>query len=649
MKKQSYGKIYLLFIIIAFLLYGNTIKNDYALDDEFVVAGNNNIVQNGLKAIPKIFTSYHAKDEAGNEYEYRPIVKVSYALEIQLFRNNVHLHHFFNIIYYALCLIILFKMLMLLFENHNLETIVWIVVVFAFIPVHSEVVASLKNRDVMLGFIFINMALIFFIRWMKEKKWIYYLLMLLSFGVALLSKLDSLPLIAIVPLIYFQKKEIYFSKQKYHWGAVVVFIIISMLFIHFGLEKLEKHVLLNPQNKIRIMNYFENPLYFEKKFIYRVYALFNSLGFGVWLLLLPIKMSSYYGYDVISVFHIDTYGYIGIMAFVLLFFLFIKEFRKKSLLWYGVMFFGIFISMFLNFVKPVPGIMADRFLFNASIGWSIIVIFILEFIRQKWVLKQKDFIFSNIQWWKQKNKILILLSIYFLMQSILIIKRNNEWKYKLDLYAADVQKYPKSAKLHILYGSQIVIEYMNKSGILKMEDSNKNLSIALNEFKTALKIDTTCSSCLNNIAFLMMNWLQDYHSSIPYLLRAYQIDSTRKEMLSNIAIAYFKTNKNKDTVELFAKKAILKDREKNYEIPYSILLEFYKREKLYDKGIVFFEQQAKERPYSEYILSCIAQFALLKNDTSKAIDAYEKLLIVNPNNIEVIKYLNTLKEQYKKK
>jgi len=35
--KQSYGKIYWLLIAIAFLLYGNTIKNDYALDDEFVV------------------------------------------------------------------------------------------------------------------------------------------------------------------------------------------------------------------------------------------------------------------------------------------------------------------------------------------------------------------------------------------------------------------------------------------------------------------------------------------------------------------------------------------------------------------------------------------------------------------------------------
>ena len=74
-------KIYIFFTVLAFILYGNSLNNEYALDDDMVA--DNILVSHGVKAIPQIFKSRYASGK--QEYEYRPIVTSSFAIEKQLF------------------------------------------------------------------------------------------------------------------------------------------------------------------------------------------------------------------------------------------------------------------------------------------------------------------------------------------------------------------------------------------------------------------------------------------------------------------------------------------------------------------------------------------------------------------------------------
>ena len=78
---------YIIFItVVAFILYGNTIPNDYSFDDVYVT--NNLDVQSGFRAIPKIFTSLYAnmyEDGKPLTFGYRPVVKASYAIEYGFF------------------------------------------------------------------------------------------------------------------------------------------------------------------------------------------------------------------------------------------------------------------------------------------------------------------------------------------------------------------------------------------------------------------------------------------------------------------------------------------------------------------------------------------------------------------------------------
>src|ERR1035437_5863999 len=76
LKQPNYvnWKISLLIFAFVFILYGNSIKNDYALDDNYVTVTtpekpNNPRIEKGIKGIPKLFTSHYV-ETAAQSFEY---------------------------------------------------------------------------------------------------------------------------------------------------------------------------------------------------------------------------------------------------------------------------------------------------------------------------------------------------------------------------------------------------------------------------------------------------------------------------------------------------------------------------------------------------------------------------------------------------
>lgn len=142
--------MYWLLALLTFFIYANSINNGYNLDDE-IVTNNHPLTSQGIKAIVEIFTSPYYKDDMGYSYGYRPIVHVSFAIEHELFGENPQVSHFFNVLLYALSVILFFHLLQRLFGKNHLPLIFIAVLFFAVHPVHSEVVASIKNRDEILA------------------------------------------------------------------------------------------------------------------------------------------------------------------------------------------------------------------------------------------------------------------------------------------------------------------------------------------------------------------------------------------------------------------------------------------------------------------------------------------------------------------
>lgn len=188
-----------LVFVFAFALFANSIPNNYNLDDELVTL-NHRLTSKGISAIPEIFRSPYYKDEHGYSYEYRPVGLTSFAIEHQFFGDNPHVSHFFNVFLYALCCVLLYQVLLLLFNTYSPILILAFTLIFAAHPAHTEVVCSIKNRDEILGLLF---SLLAFYAALKsvEKSHIWMIFAVpLFFTLALLSKSTIVSFAFIIPL-----------------------------------------------------------------------------------------------------------------------------------------------------------------------------------------------------------------------------------------------------------------------------------------------------------------------------------------------------------------------------------------------------------------------------------------------------------------
>ena len=98
---------------LAFVLYVNTLWNQYALDDAIVIT-QNQFTQQGFKGIGNIMTSdvflgfFKTEKNLVAGGRYRPLSVVTFAIEHQLFGENPGVSHFINLLLYALTGIVLF-------------------------------------------------------------------------------------------------------------------------------------------------------------------------------------------------------------------------------------------------------------------------------------------------------------------------------------------------------------------------------------------------------------------------------------------------------------------------------------------------------------------------------------------------------------
>jgi hypothetical protein len=236
--------LYLFILIVCFILYGQSINNNFNIDDDYVYE-NHTLVQKGISGIPEIFTSrYNTKDE--QYFGYRPLTIAIYAIEFEIFGSNPHTAHFFNIIYYTACCWLLFYFLSIIFKEKYSANYLWlsfiIVLIFAVHAMHTEVVLSIKNREEIVSMILGLTSAIFSLKFFNTKRLIFIIPAVVSLAMAFLAKESAIVFIVLIPLtIIFYKTDIkLFSKMSYNaeffkMGSKVqmllsILLIIWMLF-----------------------------------------------------------------------------------------------------------------------------------------------------------------------------------------------------------------------------------------------------------------------------------------------------------------------------------------------------------------------------------------------------------------------------------
>lgn len=231
LSKSENPIIWLLFLI-TLIVYGNSVFNDYALDDSLVIT-QNDFVKKGLSGIKDIFTTdsftgfFKQDKELVQGGRYRPLSLATFAAEYSLWGLKPALSHSINVLIFGLLIITLLKTLKTVFRflmpNQEWALVTFFgTLIFAVHPVHTEVVANIKGRDELLAVLFMLLSLVFSIRSLVSPSIKNIAAAGLLFFAALLSKENALALLAIFPVILLLD----FRRTKFLRFALTLFVLI---------------------------------------------------------------------------------------------------------------------------------------------------------------------------------------------------------------------------------------------------------------------------------------------------------------------------------------------------------------------------------------------------------------------------------------
>ncbi len=421
----------ILLIVVCLVCYAGSLRNDYALDDDFAFYANQ-YVQKGFSGIPDILTHpYYTSSTL--TFDYRPVASVTFAVEKEIFGNNPHISHGINLSLYIIAVLLLLGALT---EVVGLGLVPAFItaLIFAVHPAHTEVVASIKNREELLSFIFCMLAFFTVHRFFDQKKlagWLLYGMLtiaclLLSFA----SKLTSIPVIVIFAAMLYMQGRYRSARQFYPLFAAIALVSLSYLVVILRMSNRPVYDLENP-----LVSY---PGDISAKIGTTAMALLFYFRF-MWV---PHPFSFFYGYNTIPVVHLgDPVAMLSIMLHLGLFIYGIILFFRKNLTGLFILSYFFAIALYSNILIPYTGIVSERALFFPGL-WFIgaMVHWCYERLSGKAV--------SAIL----RNGALALLAIVITAYGVLDMDRVAQWHDTLTLMSSDIPHLDNSTLANYFYG-----------------------------------------------------------------------------------------------------------------------------------------------------------------------------------------------------
>ncbi len=607
----------LIIIVFTYILYGNSIPNFYNIDDYHVIE-NNAQAAKGISGIPEIFSTLYA-EESGLSYGYRPIVRMSFAIDYQFFGNLEwfpYINHFINVFLYMLAMVLLYIVLKKIFRKMNPFFPFLITLLFMAHPLHTEVVASLKSRDEILALIFCLLAMQQFLRWANLKKTISLIFGSVFLILAILSKETAFSFLLIFPLTMY-----FFTSIKPQRLWLFTFIIIFVAVFAFVVPQL----FLTSMSREQWM--IENPLIGE--------GFFTKVATGFYVLLLylkkliyPLPMLFYYGYNMVPVKTLANGWVILSLLFYLGIFVFaVMKFRKKQLLSYIILFFLITIAMFSNIIRLVPGIMADRFMFFPSLAFSMFIAYFLF-----WLFRAD--IHERIQVRKNIIPVIVVVIIILLPFTTMTIDRNKDWRTRIDLYEHDIKDLKNSVKANDLLATEITTQV---TAVIQSEPINvakfqmPAIRRAIELYNNAIDIYPAHYSSYYNLGFIYSELMAEYTRSLNYFRTAISNEANKEEPYYPRAHYYlgrtFEQLENYDSAVYYYRKAHELNPHDHRPMASAVYASLTGGDK--NNGMMLYEQMKVSFPDSDLPYVCLGVYYLENQDTLQAIDQFRQALQIS--------------------
>lgn len=591
-----------LLVLCVIALYANTIGHDFALDDAIVLT-DNSYTKKGIAGWGDLlsndtFKGFFKTDKgalvAGGRY--RPLSPMLFALVYDIVGHRPLLFHALNIALYAGCVLLFFSFIRLFLKNlkiPNPKGIAFIsAIIFAFHPVHTEVVANVKGADEILSTMGALLCLIYAIKYFIDNKQKYLIISCLSFFLSLLSKENTVTLLAILPLTIYmlknqqQPKKWWISTAALFGVFIGYFILRSAVLGNAGLMDAPKELLNNPFLK------YEGAALVPFSVSERLGTVFYTLLQYLRLLVYPHPLIHDYYPRHIDIYTLSSlWAIVSILIHVAAGVWALLALKKRNLVAYGVLFYLLAMSITSNLVFPVGTNMSERFLFFPSIGFCLIA----------------GYLFNQLF---TKNKMVAYggLVVTVGLFAYKTITRNPAWKNNFILFQTDVKLAPNSAKLRNAAAGSTIHEFeILPAG----EQKNIVMQRAIDHASAALAIHPRYKNAhlLKGNAHL---YRDEYDQAIQSYDYALQLDPSYKEAQNNKHIAYRMAGRYQG--------------EKKNNI---------------DKSLEYLKQAIELKPDDPETVRLIGVAYGKKGTHTKALEYFDKLNTLVPDNYDYLKLLAT--------
>jgi tetratricopeptide (TPR) repeat protein len=406
--------VYLLAILVlTTVLYIPVFKNAITnWDDELYIINNPYIQNLSFENIGRIFSSFFA----GN---YHPLTMLSLAVNYMFGGVQPWAYHFTNLIFHLFNTLLVFVFIKRLLEmqGHSQKNLFVPALTALLFGIHTLQVESVawisEQKNVLYAFFFLT-SLIIYTEYLKKEKPQYYAFSLVLFVLSLFAKGMAISLsLSIIVVDYFAGRNLLSKKvilEKIPFLALsIVFGIIAIYAQHSG-DAILSGDRFSWINRIAVASY----------------------GFFEYLIKLafPVQLSAYYPYPTMHGSSLPVYFYLCIPLVLLLLFVIWKYAKHQKEIMFGTLFFVANISFVIQLLPVGNAVMADRYVYIPSIGFFLILAFLLNTLWQKQARHQKT--------------IITIIIVYCLLLCINTRQRVGIWKDSLTLWNDAIKKCPEN-------------------------------------------------------------------------------------------------------------------------------------------------------------------------------------------------------------
>ena len=588
-KKTTAVAIFLI-IVLGLIIYANSLTGQFIWDDEYLV--QKNVLIRNWSNLPKILTNEIGAG-AGKPFNYyRPLHVASYIIDYSLWGLNVIGYHLTSVILHILVTLCLYWFILLLYNNKRLSLITSIL--FLTTPINVETIASISVRGDILSVLFMLLCFIFYIKLLHENKINLYILMLLSYILALLAKENSLIFPALLLLYH------YTFKEKIKPKLFIPITIIATIYLVLRLTVL-KAVLLSTSCVASAPE--------------RIPGFFVAITNYLRILIVPFNLHAEYGEKLFAL--TSPKVVLGVvLSLALLTYGFMKK-KNNGLIFFSVYWFFITLLPVSN-IYPLAFYMTEHWLYLPSIGFFLLLAHGLNKLLTKDRLKVVTIAF---------------IVAFIIFYSYLTIRQNDYWKEPMSFFQRTLKYTPDSPRIN------------NNLGTLYTDMGR--YEEAIDYLNRAIHYDPLYVKAYNNLGNVYYK-MGDRKKTASFYEKALKIDPNYEEAYYNLGIVYNETGMKEKAIALF-KKAIEVNPE--YVKAYNNLAVIYMDAKKYEEAIALLNDAVKINPYYAEAYNNLGILYFKLGEKEKAQKSYKKAIKLNPkyaeahNNLGLLYYDMGIKEE----